>query len=146
MTDDTGILQHAVYGVPNRSEGYTSDDNARALIMAIELYDAHRTMKVESLIYTYISFLNHAQNEDGTFRNFMGYSRVFLGEGSEDCFGRCLWGAVLRLCTSRHTAKRKTGHLDADRKGPAQLPENRLPQGSGLRAGRPCLSERGGDQ
>ncbi len=92
MTDDTGILQHAIYGVPNLSEGYTSDDNARALIMAIELYDAHRATKIEDLIYTYISFLCHAQNDDGTFRNFMGYSRVFLGtDGSEDCFGRCLW-------------------------------------------------------
>ena len=34
MTDDTGILQHAIFSVPNSLEGYTTDDNARALIVA----------------------------------------------------------------------------------------------------------------
>ena len=92
MTDDTGMLQHSIYGVPNLSEGYTSDDNARALIMAINLYDQCRAKKIEDLIYEYASFLCHAQTSTGTFRNFMGYNREFLEEeGSEDCFGRCLW-------------------------------------------------------
>lgn len=92
MTDNTGMLQHAIYGVPQLSEGYTSDDNARALIMAVGLYDQHRVKKIERLIYRYLSFLCLAQNADGTFRNFMGYNREFLEEkGSEDCFGRCLW-------------------------------------------------------
>ena len=31
LSDDTGILQHAIFSVPNTSEGYTTDDNARAL-------------------------------------------------------------------------------------------------------------------
>ena len=35
MTDDTGMLQHAIFTVPNRAEGYTTDDNARALIFAV---------------------------------------------------------------------------------------------------------------
>ncbi len=92
MTDDTGMLQHSVYGVPNLSKGYTSDDNARALIVAIGMYDQYRVKKYEKLIYKYVSFLSYAQNPNGTFRNFMGYNREFLEEeGSEDCFGRCLW-------------------------------------------------------
>src|SRR6202521_113285 len=37
MTDHTGILEHAVFVVPNYPEGYTTDDNARALIVAILL-------------------------------------------------------------------------------------------------------------
>ena len=37
MTDDTGILQHAIFSVPNTREGYTTDDNARALIVSILL-------------------------------------------------------------------------------------------------------------
>ena len=80
MTDDTGILQHSIYGVPNLSKGYTSDDNARALIMAVKLYSLYRLKRVARLIYTYISFLCNAQNTDGTFRNFMGYNREFLEE------------------------------------------------------------------
>jgi len=92
MTDDTGMLQHSIYGVPQLSEGYTSDDNARALIMAVMLFEKTKEKKVESLIYKYTSFLCYAQNSNGTFRNFMGYNREFLEkEGSEDCFGRCLW-------------------------------------------------------
>src|SRR5712672_1113457 len=37
MTDDTGMLQHAIFTIPNRGEGYTTDDNARALILAVVL-------------------------------------------------------------------------------------------------------------
>lgn len=92
MTDDTGMFQHAIYGVPNRTEGYTSDDNARALIMAVKLHEQKPSKRFERLIYTYISFLCNAQNDCGTFRNFMGYNREFLeAAGSEDCFGRCMW-------------------------------------------------------
>lgn len=101
MTDDTGMFQHSVYGVPNLSKGYTSDDNARALIMAVKLYDQYHIKKFERLIYKYASFLNHAQNAGGTFRNFMGYNREFLEEeGSEDCFGRCLWALCYTFSAS----------------------------------------------
>lgn len=101
MTDDTGMLQHSIYGVPNLSKGYTSDDNARALIMAVGLYEGYRVNKVERLIYKYISFLCLAQNADGTFRNFMSYNREFLEEkGSEDCFGRCLWALCYAFVNS----------------------------------------------
>ena len=31
MTDSTGLIQHAIYSVPRRESGYTTDDNARAL-------------------------------------------------------------------------------------------------------------------
>ena len=37
MTDDTGMLQHAIFALPNSSEGYTTDDNARALIVSNKL-------------------------------------------------------------------------------------------------------------
>src|SRR5579863_6230261 len=37
MTDDTGMLQHAIFTIPNRREGYTTDDNARALIFSVLL-------------------------------------------------------------------------------------------------------------
>lgn len=92
MTDDTGILHHSNYGVPDLSKGYTTIDNARALIMTVKLFDQMQSKKVESLIYKYVSFLSNAQNEDGTFRDSMGYNREFLeGKDSEECFGRSLW-------------------------------------------------------
>ncbi|WP_205703161.1 MULTISPECIES: glycosyltransferase [Acutalibacteraceae] len=90
MTDDTGMFQHAVCGVPDPTEGYTLDDNARALIMAALLYQRSPEKKYEDLLYRYTSFLLYAQKR-GWFRNFMGYDRRFLEKrGSEDSFGRCI--------------------------------------------------------
>ena len=90
MSDDTGMFQHAVFSVPNLLEGYTTDDNARALIMAVMLYEHQQKPEYLALVYRYLGFVLHAQNEAGRFRNFMNYSRQFKEkEGSEDCFGRC---------------------------------------------------------
>src|SRR5271166_5749436 len=48
MTDDTGMLQHSIFTIPNRREGYTTDDNARALIFAVLLgqEEKHHSGKV----------------------------------------------------------------------------------------------------
>lgn len=101
MTDDTGILQHSIYGVPNLSKGYSSDDNARALIVAVKMYEQYHVKKYERLIYKYVSFLCYAQTASGTFRNFMGFNREFLEEeGSEDCLGRCLWALCFAFASS----------------------------------------------
>jgi hypothetical protein len=92
LTDDTGIFQHTKFGVPDRTKGYTADDNSRALIAAVMLYRDRKDTGSLDLVYTYLSFVHHAQNEDGTFKNFMDYNRLFIEEkGSEDCLGRCLW-------------------------------------------------------
>jgi glycosyltransferase involved in cell wall biosynthesis len=102
MTDDTGILQHAIFSVPNTSEGYTTDDNARALVVSMRLdenaaYDSKAMHP--NLSRRYLAFLWLAFNSDnGRFRNFLGYDRKWLEEiGSEDSHGRALWalGAVL---------------------------------------------------
>jgi len=93
MTDDTGLLQHARFSVPNRAHGYTTDDNARALVVATKFYHLFHDDEAERLLNVYLSFVHYAQREDGLFRNFMSYGREFMEEvGSDDCFGRCLWG------------------------------------------------------
>lgn len=76
LTDDTGMFQHAVNGVPDPSEGYTSDDNARALMMAALLYERSPEPKYEKLLYRYLSYLLYSQ-KDGWFRNFMNFDRTF---------------------------------------------------------------------
>ncbi len=114
MTDNTGMLHHAKYGVPDLSSGYTTVDNARALIMAAKLYDQIQSKKIENLIYKYVSFLSSAQIADGTFRDTMGYNRVFLDEtGSEECFGRCLWALCLTYSDSKmpHSIKKTVKDL-----------------------------------
>lgn len=91
MTDDTGMFQHARCAVPDPSEGYTTDDNARALIMAALLFSKTKKQKYMELAARYLRFLLYAQNGIW-FRNFMDYDRRFTEErGSDDCYGRCLW-------------------------------------------------------
>ncbi|MFO8006443.1 MAG: glycosyltransferase [Candidatus Brocadiia bacterium] len=93
MTDDTGLLQHARYAVPDRTHGYCTDDNARALVVASKYYDLFKDPEAERLLNLYLSFVHYAQRPDGLFHNFMGYNREFLDEvGSDDCYGRALWG------------------------------------------------------
>ncbi len=92
LTDDTGIVQHARYSIPNLKEGYCTDDNARALITTIMAYRQEEDPEAFRLIGIYLKFLMYMQNEDGTFRNFLSFDRKFLDEkGTEDSFGRSVW-------------------------------------------------------
>ena len=95
FTDDTGILQHANYTIPDRTHGYCTDDNARALmVVAMVLkYLPTNGNQLDALSGRYLGFLQYAFNENkGRFRNFMTYSRQWKEEiGSEDSHGRALW-------------------------------------------------------
>lgn len=95
FTDDTGILQHANYSIPDRTHGYCTDDNARALLVAAmgQKYLPTNGLGLNSLSGHYLGFLLYAFNEkEGRFRNFMSYSRQWLEEiGSEDSHGRAIW-------------------------------------------------------
>ena len=93
MTDDTGVLQHAVHGLPDPNHGYCIDDNARALIAAV-LHARLRGYDERIVpLHRYLSFLMHAFNEEtGAFRNFMAYDRRWLEDtGSQDSQGRAIW-------------------------------------------------------
>src|SRR5690606_34464436 len=94
LTDNVGILQHARYAIPDRHHGYCTDDNARALIFALQAWQSTGSSELLRLATTYLSFLQHAYNpETGRFRNFMSYDRRWTEEiGSEDSHGRALWG------------------------------------------------------
>jgi hypothetical protein len=101
MTDDKGILQHAVFNLPNYGEGYTTDDNTRALVLALLLDQLKLDYYVdlEALASRYLAFVWYAFNpQKGRFRNFLSFQGGWLEEvGSEDSHGRALWslGAVL---------------------------------------------------
>jgi hypothetical protein len=100
MTDHTGMIQHANFIVPNYDEGYSIDDNARALIVCTHLAELELgNGQALTLASRYLAFISYAFNhETGRFRNFMDYQRHWLEEsGSEDSHGRTLWalGTVL---------------------------------------------------
>lgn len=98
MTDETGMLQHAVFTVPNYREGYTTDDNARALMVSALLEEAGSGVAFD-LASRYLAFVWYAfKTETGRFRNVMDYQRHWLEDSiSDDSHGRTLWslGTVL---------------------------------------------------
>ena len=97
LTDDTGILQHAIYSIPHRKHGYTTDDNARALNAASLHWELLHDDVMTPYIDTYLAFLVDAfDSKTGRFHNIMSYDRRWLDHvGSEDAHGRALWGLGL---------------------------------------------------
>jgi len=110
LTDDTGIIQHANFGIPNLKEGYCLDDNARALLMVLMAYRQKKNTLALELSPIYLSYIHYMQNKDGTFRNFLSFSRNFLDEvGSEDSFGRTIWALGYLLDNAPNDAYYQTG-------------------------------------
>lgn len=108
LTDSTGVIQHAIFSIPNRRTGYTTDDNARALIAAIMEFNRTGSRQVLQLVSTYLSFLHYAQTATGRFHNFMSYDQVWLDDmGSDDCFGRVLWACGYALRADLHPNVKK---------------------------------------
>ena len=104
MSDETGILQHALFTVPDYSHGYTTDDNARALLVSILLEESAAGERMD-LSSRYLAFLGFAFNtQNRRFRNFMNYQRKWLEDaGSDDSHGRAIWalGTVLNHSKTR---------------------------------------------
>jgi glycosyltransferase involved in cell wall biosynthesis len=102
MSDSTGIFQHASFTVANFAEGYCTDDNARALVLALMLQKlGHGSPELGAHAATCAAFLNYAfDRQQGRFRNFMTFDRRWMEKvGSEDCHGHALW--ALGLCVSQ---------------------------------------------
>jgi hypothetical protein len=102
LTDDTGLLEHCLGKIPRRNEGYSTDDNARALWLCVEWmrYAEHEQatdvmLTLSTLVDTYLSYLLWVQGDDGQFHNNVFYNRAFEPETpSDDCQGRSLWATA----------------------------------------------------
>ena len=102
LTDATGILQHATYDIPNATDGYCTDDNARALALTVALDDSGLGSPAAARVATiYATFLGHAfVPATGRFRNFLSFDRRWLDDdGTDDCLGRAV--AALGACIGR---------------------------------------------
>ena len=92
LTDSTGLFQHAKLTIPNREHGYATDDNARAVIAMADYHSQYPQSDALTLLDTYLSFVLHSQNSDGTVRNFMNFDRSWRkNEPINDALGRVLW-------------------------------------------------------
>jgi glycosyltransferase involved in cell wall biosynthesis len=109
MSDGVGLLQHAIFTVPDHRHGYCTDDNARALLLTTLLEEAEEDFPVATgCISRFAGFINFAFNHtNGRFRNFMGFDRHWLEDaGSEDSQGRALWALGTLIGRSRQEGLR----------------------------------------
>jgi len=98
LTDETGLIQHAKFTIPNYEHGYCTDDNARAVIAMTQYYAQYPEPEALRLLDKYLSFVLYSQNGDGTVRNIMNFDRTWpKREPPSDAFGRVLWalGSVM---------------------------------------------------
>ncbi len=101
MSGRLGLIQHSRHAEPDPATGYTTDDNARALMAALGLWAHLGQPRLLELAERYARFLERAQRPDGTFVNFFGPAGERLEEvGSEDSFGRALWGCGTALAAA----------------------------------------------
>jgi hypothetical protein len=109
MTDSTGIIQFSSISSPLPESGYTVDDNARALIVAMEMEGKER----ERLIKTYSNFLKEAQCHTGEWLNLKVNGRFLSIINSQDCVGRGVLAASYAVSCgvpeTEHIAKKMLG-------------------------------------
>ena len=116
LTDSVGVIQHALYGIPRRCTGYTTDDNARALIALARCSNVCPSREIEGLASIYLSFLHDAQETTGWFRNLMNYDRTWMDpeRGDEDSLGRAFWAlAEVEISDLPESQKAAARHMSA---------------------------------
>ncbi len=93
LMDGTGVLQHAIVATANPFEGYTTDDNARALQLAVLAGD---DPAAPTIARRTLSFLHYALDPaTRRFHNFMSYDRRWLDEdGGENAQARAIRALV----------------------------------------------------
>jgi uncharacterized protein YyaL (SSP411 family) len=113
MTDDTGLLEHSLGRIPRRREGYSTDDNARAIWACLEWLDlfgddeSKENRRLYQLLDRYLAFLLWAQRGDGWFQNNFYFDRTPESESrSDDCLGRSLWAAAVAYVNLEDAARR----------------------------------------
>ncbi|QZA33877.1 glycosyl transferase [Hydrogenibacillus sp. N12] len=116
MTDDTGLLEHAAFLVPKRREGYTTDDNARALWLAAawarRLPDGELKRRLLAVAETTLAFLAWAQEPDGHFHNDFHYTREKEARPpSDDTQGRALYALAYAARTLPKRAHRRVAAM-----------------------------------
>lgn len=100
LTDTIGVMQHSYHTIPNRKFGYSTDDNARALIV-LSQYKGKKTESLLDAIKTYISFLQFAQESDGQFHTFLNFHHTWDDAAKvTDAYGRAMWAIGLFLYTN----------------------------------------------
>jgi glycosyltransferase involved in cell wall biosynthesis len=115
LTDSTGILQHARFSVPDFQYGYSTDDQARAVMVAVRGSKLRPDLTDwDALASRYLSFLTYAYDAASQrFSNFMNYQRAWTTPlATEEVHGRALWGLAHVVAFSSNAGHcAMAGHL-----------------------------------
>lgn len=126
MTDSTGLIQHAIYSVPRRESGYTTDDNARALRLCTRLWCRQPEPRMLNRVTGYLSLLEYARRPGGGFHNLLSYQRHWLDtDGDGDCQGQAVRALAELVASSLSDDYRKLAR---------ELIEAVLPSLAGMRS------------
>ncbi|MEV6633675.1 glycosyltransferase [Actinoplanes sp. NPDC051470] len=110
LTDDTGLFEHARHGIARRQHGYCTDDVARGLVVTCREPDP--PPEVLRLAERYLTFLTHAQDDEGAFHNRLDFERRWTDQpGLGDWWGRALWGLATAAARSPASWIREEAHL-----------------------------------
>lgn len=91
LTDNFGIIQFANFTTPDKKSGYSTDDNARALLVSAQ---AHLRLPSDDLVESmklYLNFLKFVQRPDGSFANMVTIDRKVDTTRTDDVQGRAVW-------------------------------------------------------
>lgn len=98
LTDAVGVIQHTHHIIPDRKFGYSTDDNARALIVVSQLYKQHKRNGILKLIKLYVAFLKFAQGANGKFHTFLNFNRSWDDTTDvTDPYGKAMWALGFNL-------------------------------------------------
>jgi len=116
LTDHNALLQHAKFSVPARREGYTVDDNARALVFSVKAHSLWASERLSELQRKIVSFLLLMQADDGQFHNLMDFSlRIIDKPATGDHLGRATWAAGTLINSNLPKGMRASARLMFDR-------------------------------
>ncbi len=116
LTDNIGVLQHAKFSIPARREGYTVDDNARALVLVTRALTRWPDGRLSDLQRRLLAFLLLMQSENGQLHNLMDFSQRIMDQPSVgDHLGRTLWAMGAVINSKVPTGMKKSARLIFDR-------------------------------
>ena len=117
LSDDIGLLEHARLAKPRRDCGYTTDDNGRMLaVLARTDLRGLGGERVEAtglrLCRVALAYLQQASLPRAHgFRNRLSFERRWLdSRGSDDSYGRALWGLGALAARSIDTDLKESAH------------------------------------
>lgn len=92
MSDERGLMEHALHAEPRPEHGYCTDDNARLLVVTAREPDEG---PVHDLSRLALRFVLDSQADSGRVHNRMAFDGVWGwtdAAGVEDWWGRAVWG------------------------------------------------------